>query len=55
MIEYDCKECGMHVIRMIGTMPEPAICCHCEYLPGWYKDPVLARVIPYKPGPRDEL
>ncbi len=45
MIEFDCCECGRHVVAVIPDQPpEPPLCAHCLYLPGWHEEETL-RVI----------
>jgi hypothetical protein len=37
--EFDCCECGGHIIRII---PDPAagpLCATCIHMPGWFRDP----------------
>lgn len=41
--EFDCVECGQHIIRFGGREGEPALCGTCLHIPGWHKDPELRR------------
>ena len=36
--EFDCVECGRHIIRFCGRMNEPALCAQCIFMPGWFRD-----------------
>lgn len=44
--EFDCCECGRHIIRFI---PEPPglvkLCAQCITLPGWFNDPELVAIL----------
>jgi hypothetical protein len=41
--EFDCTECGRHIIQICGPDPSTrfGLCAACLALPGWYKDPEL--------------
>ena len=44
--EFDCVECGRHVLRF--ALPNPAdlmLCCECVFYPGWFKDDKLAFIL----------
>lgn len=46
--EFDCTECGRHIISLCG--PRPALdgsdrCAACLSLPGWYNDAELLRML----------
>jgi hypothetical protein len=42
MIEYDCRDCGVHVYAIgIEHVPEPPLCLQCKHMPGWLDDPRL--------------
>lgn len=46
MIEFDCEECGRNVIAVVEDKPRvPAICSVCTYVPKWYDDLNLVRII----------
>lgn len=48
--EFDCVECGQHVVRMIARAEgEPALCAICVNLPGWVHDPKLQRIYATEP------
>lgn len=50
--EFDCKECGRHIIRLVGDTRNPHTCAHCIYTPGWHKNPELRRIFdPEMEGP----
>lgn len=42
--EFDCCECGRHIIRIIpdGTGP---VCGACIFMPGWFRDPEIRAVL----------
>jgi hypothetical protein len=45
--EFDCIECGQHIIRIIARPDMPKLCVHCLNLPGWFRYPdVLASLCP---------
>lgn len=41
--EFDCNECGRHIIAICG--PRLPTCAACLALPGWFNDPKAARLI----------
>lgn len=44
--EFDCAECGAHVVQIVADAPpQIALCCHCIWLPGWFNDPTLVRML----------
>jgi hypothetical protein len=45
--EFDCCECGRHIIAIIADSPGVAfgLCCQCLSMPGWFRDPQLRTVI----------
>jgi len=43
--EFDCVECGRHIIRIIGEPYAPALCAACIMVPGWFRDPHLRNAI----------
>lgn len=49
--EFDCVECGRHVISFgnpILAAAHPDTCAMCFSIPGWFHDPELAGVLdPY--------
>jgi hypothetical protein len=48
MVEFDCCECGVHVVAIIDeVVPEPPLCATCLHLPGWHKDEALKKVFHY--------
>ncbi len=53
MIEFDCCDCGIHVVAIIPEKaPEPPLCAMCLFVPGWFEDPQLVAMIdPRRPWP----
>jgi hypothetical protein len=43
--EFDCVECGRHIVRFAAWDNEPALCAECLFLPGWYKSPGLKQIL----------
>lgn len=43
--EFDCCECGCHIVVICGDLPEPPLCAACLYIPGWYSLPEVAALI----------
>jgi hypothetical protein len=41
MIEFDCTECGRHVVRFELPPPGILLCVECVFSPGWFHDPQL--------------
>jgi hypothetical protein len=39
--EYDCVECGRHIVQIAGEIPACRTCALCLFLPRWWADPVL--------------
>jgi hypothetical protein len=44
MIEFDCAECGRHIVRFMDDGPS-RLCAECTTLPGWFKDPRLREML----------
>jgi hypothetical protein len=45
-VEFDCGDCGMHVVQIVGeVVPNPALCAECIALPGWFNDPQLRKML----------
>jgi ribosomal protein L37E len=42
-VEYDCSECGRHIYQFGG--PQTGRCAACTTMPGWFRDPELAKRI----------
>lgn len=42
-LEFDCRECGMHIIDFSGQWREP-VCAHCMWYPRWFNDPKLCEI-----------
>ena len=45
--EFDCAECGRHMIVLCGVATK--VCAACHTLPGWHLDPKLRDVFKYGP------
>jgi hypothetical protein len=43
--EFDCLECGQHIVRIIADPDAPKLCVHCIFLPGWFRYPELRAMI----------
>lgn len=44
--EYDCCECGRHVLNFTDRAPlQPPLCAMCLGLPGWFRHPDLRATI----------
>jgi hypothetical protein len=41
--EFDCVECGKHIIGF-GPGWSVALCAHCMFCPGWFRDPRLLKM-----------
>lgn len=54
MIEFDCCECGLHVVAIVAErLPEPPLCAWCLFRPGWHEDAQLVKIIdPEREGAR---
>ena len=39
--EFDCSECGRHIIQICGPVNLFHLCAACMTIPGWYKIPEL--------------
>jgi hypothetical protein len=42
--EFDCIECGRHIIRIIATM-KPPVCAECVHMPDWFRDAELRAML----------
>ena len=42
--EFDCCECGSHVIAFDRHAPDPALCALCLFLPGWFREERLRNI-----------
>ena len=46
MVEFDCCECGHHIIAIVAEKaPEPPLCATCIALPYWFENPDLVKII----------
>lgn len=56
MVEFDCTDCGRHIIAITEDKPpEGPFCATCLHLPGWFRDPVLRKMFdPDMPAPAEE-
>lgn len=43
--EFDCTECGRHVVEFAGPPSDPARCAACVCVPGWYHSEFVASAI----------
>lgn len=43
-IEFDCAECGRHILQLCGPSMAP-LCSLCTMLPGWFQDPEAAKLL----------
>jgi hypothetical protein len=45
MVEFDCCECGVHVVAVATEkVPEPPLCAMCLHMPSWFEDPELRKI-----------
>lgn len=42
--EFDCTECGRHVIDFAGPVSDPARCATCIHVPVWYEHEMIAQI-----------
>ena len=40
--EFDCPECGRHIIAFC---PRVFLCALCQMVPGWFREPGLAKIL----------
>jgi hypothetical protein len=46
MQEFDCIECGQHIVRFIDDQPCAAkLCGHCFYIPGWFRNEDMRKLL----------
>lgn len=43
--EFDCCECGRHIIVLAGPLPDLRLCAACMTIPGWLDIPAFRAVI----------
>jgi len=43
--EFDCIDCGQHIVRIIADPRMPKLCVHCLFTPGWFRHETLRRLI----------
>jgi hypothetical protein len=43
--EFDCCECGRHIVVISGPVPDLPFCGACLFVPGWYRNPDLIQHI----------
>lgn len=43
--EFDCAECGTHIVALCDPDPRRKLCAHCITIPGWFRDPQLLELI----------
>lgn len=39
--EFDCVECGRHIVSFGAEVTDIALCALCIFVPGWYRYPEL--------------
>lgn len=44
MVEFDCCECGRHIVAIVMA-PSTPLCATCIALPSWHEDFELRRVL----------
>lgn len=45
MIEFDCSECGRHIVAIVvDEIPEAGLCALCVALPSWHESFEYRRV-----------
>lgn len=45
-VEYDCCECGRHIVAIVAEAPPvPPLCAECVFLPSWHEDPQLRAIL----------
>lgn len=46
MVEFDCCECGRHIVAVIPDVPPaPPLCAQCLALPGWHEEFALRAIL----------
>ena len=58
--EFDCFDCGRHIVLISGQMTTPPLCAACLFMPDWFKDPALREMLDpghsgRNPADRDEM
>lgn len=43
--EFDCAECGCHIVRIVAQPTMPKLCAACIAAPGWFNDPIMAKAL----------
>jgi hypothetical protein len=43
--QFDCVECGQHIVRIVSHAGELDLCAHCLFVPGWHRSPELRKII----------
>ena len=44
--EFTCCECGRDIVLITADEPPPIrLCLMCIFLPGWFREPVLRRLV----------
>jgi len=54
--EFDCVECGRHIVAIVWYEGSPLLCAHCIHIPGWHEHPELRSLLdpslpPLAPAP----
>ena len=43
--EFDCCECGRHILSFGAQFGDLPMCAACIMMPGWFRDPRLAELL----------
>lgn len=43
--EFDCVECGRHIIALPYDVWKMKMCAMCLHMPGWFNDPKLRKML----------
>lgn len=44
-VEFDCSECGRHIVMICGDVTTPPLCGACLMIPGWLKIKAVREII----------
>jgi hypothetical protein len=51
--EFDCSECGRHIVVIAGEVNEARLCASCLTPPGWFREPAIRAILdPEHDGPK---
>ena len=51
--EFDCCECGRHIVVLGGPVSYPPLCAACLMLPGWFRKPEMRNILDPEHDGRD--